>query len=238
MSIMTTRSNALESPSLNLANTMEERSLISGFNSSKNAYIKNSLNKTHKNNSSGPPHFQMSTMSGAMAEPRNLDNSSEMIHQKEPVEKTQLKGSKAHVPKLLLTQANVNFAAAFAKKPTPMQYDTVSPQLNEGKKSSNDDMNHFASLDTNANARTNADSQILNSQAFGMGSHEDSAMIRRVFDETRAAEEAERIMAQPDDGQTPLGFHNTLESPTKKYNPVMDFCTEEKEDTDQDTAEA
>jgi len=54
MSIMTTRSNAYESPSLNLANTMEERSLISGFNTSKNAYLKNSLNKTHKNNASGP----------------------------------------------------------------------------------------------------------------------------------------------------------------------------------------
>ena len=57
MSIMTTRSNALESPQFNMANTMEERSLISGFNTSKNTYVKNTLNKTHKNNSSGPANF-------------------------------------------------------------------------------------------------------------------------------------------------------------------------------------
>ena len=101
-----------------MANTMEERSLISGFNTSKNTYVKNTLNKTHKNNSSGPPNFQMSIMStGPMADsPRNLDNSSEMIQQKDPVEKSvQVMGSKAHVPKLLLTQANVNFSKAFVK---------------------------------------------------------------------------------------------------------------------------
>ena len=76
----------------------------------------------------------------------------------------------------------------------------MSPQLIEGKKSSDDDMAHMHSLDTTANAKTNADSMMLNnSHAFGMGSQEDTA-IRRVFDQTRAAEEAERIMAQPDDG--------------------------------------
>lgn len=47
----------------NLANTMEERSLISGFNTSKNAYVKSTLNKTHKNNASGPTGF-LNTMSG------------------------------------------------------------------------------------------------------------------------------------------------------------------------------
>ena len=88
MSIMSNRSNALESPSINLANTMEERSLISGFNSSKNVYLKNSLNKTLKNNSSGPPVFQLSMMSGAMAEPRKLENSSEMI-QKDQLQQQQ-----------------------------------------------------------------------------------------------------------------------------------------------------
>ena len=52
-----------------MANTMEERSLISGFNTSKNTYVKNTLNKTHKNNSSGPPNFKMSIMStGPMAD--------------------------------------------------------------------------------------------------------------------------------------------------------------------------
>ena len=106
MSIMTTRSNALESPGMNFANTMEERSLISGFNTSKNAYIKNSLNKTHKNNASGPPGFQMS-ISGAMVNQRDrLDNSSE-LHQMIG-EKNELR-SKAHVPKLLLTQAASQF---------------------------------------------------------------------------------------------------------------------------------
>ena len=165
-----------------MANTMEERSLISGFNTSKNTYVKNTLNKTHKNNSSGPPNFQMSIMStGPMADPRNLDNSSEMIQQKESVEKSQLTGSKAHVPKLLLTQANVHFSKAFVNQPSPLQIHAKSPQLNEGKKPANDDMAHMNSIDTYANAKTNADSMMINSHAFGMGSQEDTA-IRQVFD--------------------------------------------------------
>lgn len=87
----------------------------------------------------------------------------------------------------------------------------------------------MASIDTNCNAVTNADSQILNSHHGGLGlsSHE-NAMMRQVMDPNRAAEEAERIMAQPDDGQTPLGFHPT-DSPTKKYNPMKDDLAESKE---------
>ena len=165
-----------------MANTMEERSLISGFNTSKNTYVKNTLNKTHKNNSSGPPNFKMSIMStGPMADQRNLENSSEMIQQKEPVDKSRLTASKAHVPKLLLTQANVNFAKAFANHPSPLQNHAMSPELIVAKKLANDDMAHMNSIDTYANAKTNADSMMINSQAFGMGSQEDTA-IRQVFD--------------------------------------------------------
>jgi len=61
LSIMTNRANTMVTP--NLVNTMEERSLISGFNTSKNAYVKSTLNKTHKNNASGPTGF-LNTMSG------------------------------------------------------------------------------------------------------------------------------------------------------------------------------
>ena len=53
-------------------------------------------------------------------------------------------------------------------------------------------------------------------------------MMRQVFDKDRAQEEAEKILAQPDDGQTPLGFH-IADSPTKKYNPMKEDCEESKD---------
>ena len=79
MSIMSTRSNALESANLN--NTMEERSLISGFNTSKNIYLKNSLNKTHKNNSAAGGAMMSSMMSGDSVhdDSPQRKNESEMI---------------------------------------------------------------------------------------------------------------------------------------------------------------
>ena len=83
-----------------------------------------------------------------MADPRNLDNSSEMIQQKEPVEKSELTGSKAHVPKLLLTQANVHFSKAFVNQQSPLQIHAKSPLLNDGKKLENNDMAHMHSIDT------------------------------------------------------------------------------------------
>ena len=170
MSIMSNRSNALESPSINLANTMEERSLISGFNTSKNVYLKNSLNKTLKNNSSGPPVFQMSMMSGAMAEPRKLENSSEMIQkdqQKQQINES-TGGKAAHVPKLLLTeQANQKFSAAQSAKKSsnhhhPALQELSSPlQATTGGKmpvGSRNEKTNLTSVDTNALAATNADS--------------------------------------------------------------------------------
>ena len=36
---------------------MEDRLLKSGFNTSKNAYVKQHLTKTHKNNNSGPSNI-------------------------------------------------------------------------------------------------------------------------------------------------------------------------------------
>ena len=37
--------------------TVEDRLLKSGFNTSKNAYVKQQLTKTHKNNNSGPSNI-------------------------------------------------------------------------------------------------------------------------------------------------------------------------------------
>ena len=74
---------------------MDDRAAISGFNSSRNAYhLKHKLLKTQKNNASGPPSFP------SMANERSNGNSSEL----KTTEKEELR-SKAHVPKLLLTQA-------------------------------------------------------------------------------------------------------------------------------------
>lgn len=82
MSILSTRQSALDGPpSLNLANTMEERSLISGFNTSKNAYLNQQLNKTHKNNSLGGSQGLDVSMMGCSigADKRQgLDHSSEL----------------------------------------------------------------------------------------------------------------------------------------------------------------
>ena len=75
---------------------MEDRLLKSGFNTSKNAYVKQQLTKTHKNNNSGPSNI----VSMNFVDQRYPANSSEL----KTVEKNDME-SKAHVPKLLLTQA-------------------------------------------------------------------------------------------------------------------------------------
>ena len=73
---------------------MDDRGVNSGFNSSRNAYtLKHQLLKTQKNNASGPPSFP------SMVNERSHGNSSEL----KQTEKTEMR-SKAHVPKLLLTQ--------------------------------------------------------------------------------------------------------------------------------------
>ena len=101
---------------------------------------------------------------------------------------------------------------------------------------------HLTSVDTNAHAATNADSQILNShQAFGaLSSHDDNILISQVLDKERADQEAERILAQPDDGQTPLGIHVPIDSPAKKINPMFNDCVDSKaednDDNDDDQA--
>ena len=97
LSIMSTRSNNIhQTYNAAFTNTMEDRLLKSGFNTSKNAYVKQQLTKTHKNNNSGPSNI----VSMNFVDQRSPGNSSEL----KTVDKPEL-ASKAHVPKLLLTQA-------------------------------------------------------------------------------------------------------------------------------------
>ena len=75
---------------------MEDRLLKSGFNTSKNAYLKQQLTKTHKNTNSGPSNIASMNFD----DQRYQGNVSEMNN----VTKND-NDSKAQVPKLLLTQA-------------------------------------------------------------------------------------------------------------------------------------
>ena len=76
--------------------TVEDRLLKSGFNTSKNAYLKQQLTKTHKNTNSGPSNIASMNFD----DQRYQGNVSEMNN----VIKND-NDSKAQVPKLLLTQA-------------------------------------------------------------------------------------------------------------------------------------
>ena len=91
LSIMTNRANTIYTP--NLAKTLDDSPRKSGFSTHKNAYLKHDLAKTpQKNYSNAPPNFP------TMAVERQHANSSELN------QSTEMPG-KAHVPKLLLTQA-------------------------------------------------------------------------------------------------------------------------------------
>ena len=92
LSIMTNRANMIYTP--NLAKTMNESPLkTTGFSTHKNANLKNDLSRTTQKTYSGaPPNFPTMTVD------RQHANSSELV------ESSEMPG-KAHVPKLLLTQA-------------------------------------------------------------------------------------------------------------------------------------
>ena len=78
-----------------LQNILEDRSLKSGFNTSKNAYVKHQLLKTQRNNNaSGPANFPSMTIDRDRAH----GNSSELN------QSTASKPEAEHVPQLLLTQ--------------------------------------------------------------------------------------------------------------------------------------
>ena len=58
LSIMSTRSNNIhQTHNAAFNNAVEDRLLKSGFNTSKNAYVKHQLTKAHKNNNSGPSNI-------------------------------------------------------------------------------------------------------------------------------------------------------------------------------------
>ena len=92
LSIMTNRANMIYTP--NLAKTMDESPLKStGFSTHKNANLKPDLSRTTQKNYSGaPPNFPTMVVDRQHANSSELNQSSEMP-------------GKAHVPKLLLTQA-------------------------------------------------------------------------------------------------------------------------------------
>ena len=75
------------------ASTLEERNLYSGFQTSKNAYMKKELRMRQSPAGKGLPSFP------SMALERSNANSSEL---QQNTEKKELR-SNAHVPKLLLT---------------------------------------------------------------------------------------------------------------------------------------
>ena len=98
LSIMTTRSNAIQTPNIAktvLQNIIEDRSLKPGFNTSKNAYVKHSLLRTQRdNNASGPANFPSMNLD------RTNGNSSE-LNQSIAGKPEALKGGL--VPQLMLT---------------------------------------------------------------------------------------------------------------------------------------
>ena len=98
LSIMTTRSNAIQTPIVPhtiLQNIIEDRSRRSGFSTSKNAYVKHQLLRTQRNNNaSGPANFPSMTLD------RTNGNSSE-LNQSIASKPEALKGGR--VPQLLLT---------------------------------------------------------------------------------------------------------------------------------------
>ena len=100
LSIMTTRSNAIQTPIVPhtiLQNIIEDRSRRSGFSTSKNAYVKHQLLRTERNNNaSGPANFPSMTIDRDRAH----GNSSE-LNQSIASKPEALKGGL--VPQLLLT---------------------------------------------------------------------------------------------------------------------------------------